>query len=278
MTSAGSVSSSSAISMPERYCGSSSPPSPAGMGRSHSFIAANQAAAGRSRCAMSLPPQSVCPGHRVAQPEHEVVDLHDRVVVGGVTEAAPARGIVQALRPRAAGRAVAPRIVEPRTIELEEALRHAAVQLGVVPRRDDGVGDAAADHVGSPRPVGIVAEGLEQVRARRGLQAVEDLDGEGVLAFPVAVLDDAAAGGGVGGREGDPFAVDHHPAEPRRQVAELEHQHVGGVVRTEAAGIDQVAGGGIAAEDHRRRPHPRRSRRWCARRGSRASAAAAASG
>ena len=106
-------------------------------------------------------------GDRIAQAEHDVVDLDDRVLVGRVAEAAPGRRIVPALRARAADARVPAGVVEASTVQLEQHLRHAAVDLRAEAGRDDGVGDASADHVGFPGPHRVVAELVPQVRARR---------------------------------------------------------------------------------------------------------------
>ena len=188
---------------------------------------------------------------RIAEPEHDVVDLDDRVLAGRIAEAAPGRRIAPALRARAADRAVAPRVVEPGAVELEQELRHAAVDLRAEARGDDRIGDASAHHVGAPGPVGIVAVVLAEGGAGGGLAAVEELDPEVVLAL-AAVLDDAPAALAVGRRERDPRAVDHHPPQPGRQIAELEHEDVVLVVVPVAVCIDEVAGRGGAAEDDRR--------------------------
>ena len=192
-------------------------------------------------------------GDRIAQPQHQVVDLHHRVLVRAAAERRPARRVAPALRAGAADRAVLARVVEPRTVELEEHLGHAAVHLGVVAGGDHGIGHAEAQHVGLPGPERVVAVDGAKAGVGCGLGAVVEPDPEAVLALP-AVLDHRLAVERVGaGREGAPGAVDHHPAEPRRDIGELDHEGVVLVLLAVRADVDQIASRGVAAEDDRPR-------------------------
>ena len=196
-------------------------------------------------------------GDRVAQTEKDVVRLNRRVGVREPPGGGPGRLIVQALRAGAADVRVLARIVEPHPVELEQHLRDAAMDLRIVQRGDDGIGDAPADHVGLPGARPVVAVVGDQPGVGGGLGAVVELDPEIVVAVLAIVGERMAVVLVRGRRERAPGAVGHHSAEGRRMVGELENQRVVGVRRAVvlavASGVGEIAGGGIAAENDVRR-------------------------